>query len=711
MTISTPTQPDLVSPPSPTDRLRAHLQARAGTYTWLFALLAVALMLSSGYLMTQVGIEVFPGDALLLFLAGVIVVGITIMVARRTAPQPAAFIASPPITGRMRAGVLPVFVGMALLAVVAEINGMKLQIAAFNQVPSHLQYALFTAGVLLVGWGFGGAPSPLKWFRSWREIDWREVLLLLAILGAALFLRVWQIDQTVRGLIDEVHFSDAIRHLFWDPNMPILTPMSGQSPFSWIFSYWQSGMVLVFGHTLFGFRILSPVIGVVTILALWGLARVLFDRNTALLAAILLAVFPPHLHFSRLSIVQIADPLFGTVALLFIARALKDNRRIDWSFAGVTLGLTQYFYEGGRLFFIPLALVWLLLLLATNRKRLRTTLKGIGIMVLTTVIVALPFYYILIISEQPLMGRMDDSGLGFRYWGDVFADGVSMSEMNLALRRLVNPFMLFIHRPEAQAWYYGGEHPLVLEVLVPVFLLGMATILWQWRRPAIVILLWPLSVAVANGLFIRDNIVVSRYVLVLPALALLMAVGLRYIPPLLFNAAQTAGKKRLLTGTVIGGVVAAICIIQLYYYFGPHLDYFNRQFRDAKPYRDGIDAVLRAANLPDPYRVQPVLVDMPEHDQNVPRNFHGYLLYNDPYPLISLRPDHFTPKYLVSLPRDRDYAFFVDASQPNVVNMIYRYFPNVSPPQYTTTDMRPDREYVLLFAPASLYDLYRPVKG
>jgi 4-amino-4-deoxy-L-arabinose transferase-like glycosyltransferase len=684
-------------------------------YTSAFTLLAITLMTYSGYVFTTFGDEIFPLDAVVLLLAGVIVLGLAVSFSRRLTAQPADFADVPrdaPLTrSRRLVAALSALVGIVLVAIVTEISGMALDIPAFAKVSIHVQIALFTVGVLLVGWGFGGAPVPLRLFRSWREIDRREALILLGILGVALFLRAWDMDQTLRVLIDEVHFSDAIRRLNWDPNTPILSPMSGTLPFSWLYSYGEAGMAQLFGTTLFGLRILSPVVGMLTVLALWGLARVLFDRQTALLAAILLAVFPPHLHYSRIGLLHIADPLFGTIALFFIARALRDNRRLDWSFAGVMLGLTQYFFEGGRLFFIPLAGLWLVILILTNRKRLRGYLGGIGIMVVTTVIISLPYYYVIVALDKPLAGRMDSSGLGVQYWREFFAEGVTRQELDAAVRRLTNPFMFYVHHPEAQAAFYGGDQPLVLEPLLPIFLLGVGYVLWQWRRPAVIALLWAVATAIANGLFIRDNMVSARYVVVLPALALLMAVPLRYVPQMVFNASHQAGKPPKLIRAGIIGLVGAMCILQVYYYFGSHLEYFNRQARDFKAYGDGIDVSLRVAALPNPYIVQPYIVAMPDHDQNVPRNFLGYLITTDYYPLLSARPDFLTPKYLINLPRDRDYAFFVDVTSTSVVDLIYRYFPNIQTPQYTTTDMRPNREYVLLYAPRSLYDLYRPVKG
>jgi hypothetical protein len=56
---------------------------------------------------------------------------------------------------------------------------------------------------------------------------------------------------------------------------------------------------------------------------------------------------------------NIADPLFGTLAFAFIGRGLLHGRRTDFAIGGAMLGLTHYFYEGGRLLYMPLALAWI----------------------------------------------------------------------------------------------------------------------------------------------------------------------------------------------------------------------------------------------------------------------------------------------------------------------------------------------------------------
>ncbi|HVU10904.1 MAG TPA: glycosyltransferase family 39 protein [Phototrophicaceae bacterium] len=584
--------------------------------------------------------------------------------------------------------------GTLLLLVVAEMNGQILRLPLFAQVSSGMQYALMMAGVLLVGYGFGGAPSLIPRFRR-LHIRWTTILPFAALIGLALFLRLWNQDGTIRYLLDELHWSDGIRALESRPFLHILSPMSGESPYSWIFPFWQTYAVAVFGHNFFGFRFVSAIVGTLTVIAAFFLADAIFDRKTAFLAALALATFPPHVHFSRVAMNLIADPCFGTLALMFIARALRNNHRLEWALAGVSLGMTQYFYEGGRLLFPPLVIGFVILL--TLRGQMRGKGQGLLITLVTAVIVGAPFYYTLIGTHSAVFGRYNDSGLGSSFWQQFAAGGVTTQKLLEFLGHLLSGFAIYGASPD-QSVYYGGQQALILDYLLPLFLFGCFYLAWRYPAPAFLIPLWVVATALGNGL-LRDTLVSARYYVVLPALAIGIAAGVRYLLPFFEPKLDPKRRSALAWQAVPVLTVGAIAAAQVGYYFGPHLQYFNVQVRDAKPYRDGIDAANRAVSLPG--NTQVYLVSMPIHDQNVPRDWFGFLSEDgDPlrfFPLKTVSPDTISPKFLIHLPRGQNYAFFVDPNDTDAIAQIERYFPNVTPPQYTPWDIAPDKEYLLFY--------------
>ena len=680
----------------------------------VFALIGFALMIAAALDFRPANAQTLVDSAALKMILGGLAIGAAIRLSNRLPALGKPL--SVPLDRLRRFCWLCAGVGIVLLVLVAEINGNFLHIAVLQRVPSLLQYLMLLSGVLLLGYGFGGMPSldPRR-----LKIEWRTALLLGAILVLALFLRLWNGEAAQRYLVDELHFSDGIVMLEGRPNQPILRPMSGESPYTWIFPYWQSAAVIFLGHDFVGFRFIPAILGVLTVLATFGLAQEIFDRKTALLAALILATFPPHVHFSRTAIIQIADPLFGTMALMFVARALRRNRRIEWAIAGVSLGMTQYFYEGARLLFPPLVIAFVLLVAV--RGGMRGKWRGFLTTLVVAILIGAPVYYTLIGAHSSLSGRYDDSGLGTSYWHQLAADGVSPADLLHFAQHLLLPFQIFVTHPEA-ASYYGGSQALVLEYLVPFFLFGCFYLAWRYPAPAFLIPLWIVATGLGNGL-LREVLVASRYEEVLPALALALTAGVRYglsflLPDMpVVNTGRLSralpvvkvGRLRKAIPVVAAGVIA---VAQVDYYFRFHLPAYVYQVRAEKPYRDGIDAVGRAATLPG--NTQIYLVGKPVNDQNVPRNWLSFLSRDgDPsryFPLLSVAPDTISPKFLLDLPRGVNYAFFVAPDATSAIAQIERYFPGVTPPHYSPWDIPASKEYLLFYVPSETIPKRPPPK-
>ncbi|MEP0761673.1 MAG: hypothetical protein HRF48_02955, partial [Chloroflexota bacterium] len=143
--------------------------------------------------------------------------------------------------------------------------------------------------------------------------------------------------------------------------------------------------------------------------------------------------------------------------------------------------------------------------------------------------------------------------------------------------------------------------------------------------------------------------VTARYVVVFPALALLIALGVGDLLALLWprrwpDAAQTALALILALALAVPGAT---------YYFGPFLETFNVEVRQHVAY-DVEDALLRVADSPPGTRVY-LLVDGPALPQSDAQRLLNFLA-DDLQAFVST-PDEFTAT-LNALPRDADMAIF-----------------------------------------------------
>ncbi len=531
--------------------------------------------------------------------------------------------------------------GAGLLAALVEINSGLLGVDALAGAGPAVQVALLVGGVVLLTIGLGGVERPRS---ICRALGW-ELALVFALTVAALGVRFWMLATSVRTLVDEGHFAMGIAYVWEYPDLRLLEPMPTAASFPVLFSYLQSLAVEVIGRNWAGLRAVSAIMGGLTVPALYLLARTLYDRLTALLAALVLLTFMPHLHFSRLGLNNIADPLFGTLALALLARGVRTGRRLDFALGGAALGMTQYFYEGGRLLFPALAFAWLLGGWVLWRPR--PPWRGLLIALVVFVAVAAPIYLTLTELGEPLFTRMDSAGLNADYW----ERDREPNTLSTRWTHFRHAAALLVNSPENTYiyyyLYYGGEGPLVPHALVPAFLLGLALAAWRWRGPGVLPLLWVLGTLAGNAMLV-ESAVSARFVVAFPALALLIALGLRDTARLL----APPGRERATAGVLVAAGVA-ISVWQGATYFGPFLETFNQEVRAHVSY-DVDDALLRAQALPSGAHIVIVGDDiLPERDA---RRHLAFL--RDDLSLRVMSPEEFAQLDLSSLPSG-DLAFFL----------------------------------------------------
>lgn len=577
---------------------RGPLAPRRLVLARVLALLAIALMALSAYAFrpTEQSIvhfrptpqpEVYAGleaPVLLALGAGALLAALRLARDRQDATRPRAVGVGARAGGRVAD--LLALAGAGSLAALAEINSGLLSVDALTGAGPHMQFALLAGGVALLALGLGGVARP----HSLRGALRIELVLVLLLTGIALGARFWALATSVRTLVDEGHFALGIGAVWDRPDLRLLEPMPTVASFPYLFSYLQAQAVAVLGRNWAGLRAISAILGGLTIPALYLLARTLYDRLTALLAALVLVSLMPHLHFSRLGLNNIADPLFGTLALALLARGVKSGRRLDYALGGAALGMTQYFYEGGRMLFPALAGVWLgagwLLW------RPRPAWRGLLIALVVFGAVAAPVYLTLAGDDLPLFNRLDSAGFNEEYW----TREREPDTLGTRWTHFQHAAGLLVHSPENTYiyyyLYYGGDHPLVHEYLVPAFFLGLALAAWQWRGPGGLPLLWVLGTVAGNAMLV-ESAVSARFVVVFPALALAIALGLRGTARLL----APGGRLRRMLEVALVGAGVAIALWQGATYFGPFLDGFNHEVRAHVDY-DVDDALLRAQVMP-----------------------------------------------------------------------------------------------------------------
>ncbi len=572
--------------------------------------------------------------------------------------------------------------GALCLLALAEINAEALGLIFLHGAPNAVQMGLLMAGTGLLAWGLGGGQ------RVQQRLPGPDLWPLAILTLAAFTLRTVSLESAVHFYVDEGSFVEGVLKLQTEPHVKLLGPFNWIAAFTWVYPYMQHLSVGVFGPNLVALRFVSAALGTLTTPAVYLLGRALFDRQTALLAALLLVVFPPHIHFSRLGLNNIADPLLGTLALAFLTRGLKGGTRRDFALAGVFLGLTQYFYEGGRLLFPALALAWAGVGLIAWKSRAR----WLPVTALAALAVAAPVYITLASWDIPLASRLGRQALPPEYWAALLLSGSDTGLMAAFLRgQLLPPLLHIVSLPDQSAFYYGGDTALVLPFMLPLLALGTLAALRQKGAAALLLALW-IALALLGNSLLRDNVWTARYVVIFPPLALSMGVGLAAALSALDRL--PAWRRRPAAPALL---VAALCAAQVAYYFGPHLVRYNQQIR---PEHDHQDAMFRARDFPPGTQIY-LITD----DEIV---WPPLLIYLSRFWGVDREADLrvLTPEEFAALPdlgglwRGADHAFFVQMDDSASRDRLH-FELGLAVGQLSPYNVPPDKQFLLFYyAPA-----------
>ena len=667
--------------------------------------------------------------------------GVSASLLRWIQPAPPPVIATHDVTIIRKTRWIPFGLGVILLIITAEINGNVFDPSFLSRISSDVQFFLMVIGIIALAYGISGkrytqalielpngtihqqlAPAKLP---RWR-IDRREALMVALIVLFAFSLRVYQLGTAQRFWIDEVHFSNPVLHFDDSDRIELLIPFSSVAAFPYIFPYMQRKLVDIFGDNLVGLRMISALFGAGGVFALYLLARELFGVRVAWISAALLAAFPVHLQFSRIGLNNIVDPFLGTMTCYLIVYAWKNptQARGSLAWAGVFLGLTQYFYEGGRFLFPALIAFWLIamgvmvylrvgqrLLQAvwrddaiyihhTLRADYRRFIQSVTIMIFVTVMVSFPIYYTLMARQASLGSRMETAGMGNRVT-ETFDDPLDLVEH--ILRRVNESFLIHVTIPEAQL-YYAGDHPFLLPFMTPFFLLGGMVILWMalfgfLRRDdeldnigAVLLVLWILLTWFGNSL-LQESRISARYVVAFPAVILITALGIRWVLDSLWrNMPKSQNRLSII-------IVVTLIVPQIWFYFVPQMARFNEQFRDDRGrHLDVDDALFRSIDFPTGTHLH--IIDNPSWYATDVNNIMRFLSPDSLKFARTMLPRQFTNTYLDGILLDIDNAFFVAPDDLPSIRRILRYFPQIEGPFYTDFEASKKKGFALYYLPA-----------
>ena len=518
-------------------------------------------------------------------------------------------------------------VGMAMLLVLAA----DLRYAAAPNETFGLAGILWIAGItLMLCSAFFGSHSP-RGVSSVPDLPrwppW-EIALLALLFVLALVTRVWNLTDFPDNIYpDEIMTGTVATQSYLTPTTPppslFSTLWSGiDLPALW---FWIIAVFLKLGGTsLAMLRLPAALFGAATIIPLYGLLRGTWGRYAAIAGSMIMAFSISNVHYSRLALNNIVTQFFWATCFFFLLRALRSRRPSDWVLAGLSAGLSEYFYYGTRLLPFILA-IFMVFLLALHWKQARQHAGGFLLLVGSYLVGFGPLLVHFIRNPNLYLGR----GASLLVWSPhvpiSFADFHGawktiwpvLSENSLGISTHVSQDIIFYR-------------PLLLPAEAALLVLGVALLLRHWRHPAaFLILASGLGVLFVGGTLVAyPNSVpplINHWTPAFPAfyVALALPVG----------AWATAGKSELepqlrwILPATVGIALLVLGWCNLNFYF--HLYYADPESLRSNAYRSA-------------QRNYEVQTAQSRYSASLGRNYEVFTVGQSPWPY-----DLVTTRYLV----------------------------------------------------------------
>jgi 4-amino-4-deoxy-L-arabinose transferase-like glycosyltransferase len=322
-------------------------------------------------------------------------------------------------------------------------------------------------------------PRPERW-ATW------ETALVAGLFLVALLSRVWNLTKFPDNIYpDEIMTGTVATQAYISPTGPspslFITLWSGiDLPALW---FWIAALFLKLGgNSLAMLRLPAALFGAATVLPLYGLIRGTWGRYAATTGTAIMAFSVSNLHYSRLALNNITTQFFWATCFFFLLRGLRSRRRSDWALAGLSAGLSEYFYYGTRL--LPfILLVFIVFILAVHRQQARKYLSGLLVMAAGYLVGFGPLLVHFFRNPNLYLGR----GASLLIWSRVPG---SFADLQMAWKTIWPVFsenLLGISTHGSQDIIFYS--PLLFPAEAALLVLGIALLLWHWRHPAAFLML------------------------------------------------------------------------------------------------------------------------------------------------------------------------------------------------------------------------------
>lgn len=267
--------------------------------------------------------------------------------------------------------------------------------------------------------------SELRWLDldgSRQRVDYRNlvIVLCLAVVIRIVFFLLYKHNNPMfyYPIMDAKYHHewamDILSGNFWGDDVFFRAPLY---PYLLALIYKVSGGSIAFAVAV------QHAMGVVTALLVYALARQYFTPSVGLLAGIFAALYWPFIYFEGDLLIVTLILLLDVLALLLLARSMRDGKRSMFLVSGVVLGLSAIARPNILIFFPALALVFYFRGRGQTAHRLPTWLSQTLLVYLGAFIIILPVLIRNYVIGRDVVPIASQGGVNFFIGNNAQSDG------------------------------------------------------------------------------------------------------------------------------------------------------------------------------------------------------------------------------------------------------------------------------------------------
>jgi len=559
-------------------------------------------------------------------------------------------------------------IGIPALGASVLLAGLSFWLFGKEEVPSIYPWLLHFASVgSLIFASFHLAKFNASAQKSENEKRWTmaEAGLFVLILAIAAFMRLYRFDQIPFGFwYDEADNGLSALSILTQPGYLPVFVKSTNLPAHYL--YLIAFVFQTIGISTLTLRTVSVAFGLATVAASYFLGSELFNRRMGFVLAFFLAVSRWDVNWSRIGMHGVSVPFFEILSMVLLLRALRRQNLLDYSLAGLSLGLGLCFYT--PLYVFPFVVAAFLLVLWANRHDLvLVSWRGFFIVALGFLIVSVPISQFALRQTESFSGRLNVTSI---------FTGKTVGEGWRAVGKTTQEHLVMFH-------YSGdnnGRHNLPGEPMLDLvsgtlMLLGFALSLRRIRQPASFLSVAWLLIMLMPGIFSLDfeSPQSLRAIGSLPAANLLAVIPIHA----LWQEWENSSVKRSRAAFVLQLVPVLLVMGYLNYHV-----YFDLQAQNADTWRSFSTPETLIGRAMDKLRPQ--------------TDFYISIFYHNSPTVLFLAPDITNSFPLVTydtlpipLENKRRTVFFIDLDREPFFRQAQQYYPNADFKEYKDTNGSP----------------------